>query len=945
MIGREFIEQRDADQLMGQLRNWERSVEDKYKHFVTDEHFDSVTRRSINMNRMLDALPQKERQRMILAYQHIVGLTDLQRDLKSDIVGATPQSFRDSGIGRFLKRPEAGRKTPVKLNIDPDLIQGPNAHPAAFIINRMTPQLDIEAGTLSTGANILRADYIQEVMNAPAPTIGKKVLIFDTETAGLTESSGIHQLSYATREIGAPVSMDNMQDLRFRTHQMQRGYIAGPGGTGAKSMQDVIADRLRTEGKTFANLEPGSGADFVRSMRPFLEQVKEADYIVGHNVQFDLDQIFRGSRLTAAYQEDTDGFKSFLDEVSDATLGKGKIRDTYTMSQQYMPDLGLSPEFMRIGKARTHSIENILLQTNLFDLVKQNIGGDDDAVRAALGLGGGSLHSADIDTFLTDTLFEGINQGSLRYGRGQGLGRTGIAQEMRQSILKSGALTPITNLADINLIDRGVFAQMLKSNDGIEIFDRKMNLADLRAMGDDAAYDYIRDNNILANFHVTPLEQEMMLTRGNITTNVKTMDEWTSIFSFGQYRDFSGMDRTGEGYLNRARTLFKRGVREAPDTFVELQENLARAGMPFANISEPERHFTHAISLAAADAPANNQLLRTLAKDRPVERELIDLTDDLGISRFFHYENSWMTRSGSNINLNAGLLREAGLLNPDDNIMLGYSAFQQTDGTKMFNLQYKMSEEQATGLANYMKLNRDNISNYFADNANIDEIIEALPRVATERGVGIGALHGRAAERAYEAVKSFNVGQVSDYATIPLRAGLMNYDDNGIIRTGAWVSDKFASPEFMDDYWGSMNLAKTRLEDLRKLGSEHPFMMGMMRNAHTKGEKQFVAKALRTYDSHIGKAPWALGAAAIAGVGYYFKQRHDEKSQYSDTIETQDFESRSYGPMGIEQQAQVYAMRQGVDPLKTAGVVKAQHNRRIGHTQMGNGKNMHLYGQ
>jgi hypothetical protein len=755
MIGKDWIQSRDGDTVMNELRAWEQKVEGRYFKLVADEH-PEVTKASINMGNMLNKMPKKVRDQLVREYESIIGLTHLSSMANADLISATDESAVNAGIGRIL-RVEEDRRSPMKLFIDEDM----RNHPLGFILNRMTPQLDRETGQMYASANILRADYIDEVMNADPLEVGKKAMIFDTETAGILETSGVRQIGFLEQEIGKKIDIGDVEDLHFRTHQMQRGWIAGKGGVATANMQDVIEHGLRDQGKAFANLTPGSGEDFANALRPFLEKLQSADYVIGHNIQFDLDQIFQGLRLTSVYQENTDGFRTFLDDVTSATLGQGKIRDTLIMAQHQLGPVELDPTLRRLGSASTHSIENLLLQTNLFDLVKQDIAGhltDPKAIEALvtekLGLSGGSLHSADIDTYVTSVLNESLRAETL--SATGSLGSTGVDALMRSSIYRSRALTPITKIANVDHLDRSIFGRMLETGRGIDFAEDGLDIGMLQKMGADQAYDFLSQNNVAAIFDITPLEQQMYLTRGDITTNVAKLNRWEQVFDFGRYREFSGVQATGEGWLNRAMTLFKRGIQPSTGEYSDFQAQMREAGMPFADISEPERMFTHAISLSAGDAPADNQLLRTLETFAPTERKILNATDDLGISRFFHYEHGFMTRSGRNINLHMGLLQDAGVLS--DETMFDYSAFKMADGEKMFNLQFKMTEDQALDVAAYIESNKEEVAKYFTDDANIDDIIEALPTVGSERGVGVGFLRGRAATRAYDMVESFNIG-------------------------------------------------------------------------------------------------------------------------------------------------------------------------------------------
>lgn len=939
----EFFAGFDSDEVEQNLRDWERKLDARYEALGTDEYFTTVTSKQLNVQSLLQALPSDERKRFMREYERIIGLKQISDQVSDDL----KQGDVPSHLGRKLATPKRGR-APVSLDIDPRFLDTEFPHPLAVILNNMTPQLDAETGELRASSNILRYDWMQEMANQSPLERGKTALIFDTETAGLHESSGIRQISWGQTEVNRwgyiGLARDQVEDVHFRTAQMPRGMIAGINGIATQNMEDVVGNSLGAKG--FANARPGEGADFAQSLRPFLEQLRDTDYVIGQNIAFDLNQVFKGLRLTKAYQENTNGIAQLVDEVTDATFGTGKIRDTLLMARKQLPGLGIADELSSANKLSAYSIENLMLKTNLFEYIMGRNQSSEENVRKLLGLDTNGLHSADVDTILTSYLYDALEEQELRPGD---LGFGGIRSTMRAGVIKSYGMTPITKITDASHVDRRIFERMLNEDGAIQLNNSVIDMDTLRGMGAEGAYNRLLKDDVAAKFDLTPLEQKMLLTRGDITTNTAPIDTWAGAYRFGKFQKYSGMNKSGEGFLNRAATLFKKGMHPGIDDFENLRKDLQRAGMPFANISEEEMWFTHGIALSADDATRGGHLWDALG---PVEQRMVGLTDDLGISRFEAYKRGYVTKSGRNINLNplliqdaeeAGVLR-ANLTNADELTMLDYSTFEY-EGKHFFNVQHSLDESEAEKLANYIRnLDEEDIARYFDPKVDIDRLTTLLPEVAKERGIGIANLEGRAATRAYNVVKSFNVGQVSDDAVIRLRAGLMSpVGTDRIVRTGAWISDKFPGSKFMDDYAESMKLASTRLEDLRTKGAERGFFDNMER-AKSLSSTKFIERTMDLMDVAKPYTPWAFGAAAVAGVGYYLGKRHQEKEQYRPTMDTQSYESRSYGPLDDIQNEQVFAMRQGLDPLKTAGVVGSQYNNRIGHTRMGPNKNSHLYG-
>ncbi len=954
MIDGDLYNQINPSDFMQSLRDWEEKVLGLYKGNIRDEHFIEVTSKSINMGSILNKLPADMRRALMSEYMGLIKLPHIQRAYEASLKGAGSSISDASGglIGQVLKKNDEGF-SPIRLAIDPD---DARYNPLAFILNQITPQLDIATGELKTGANVLRADYIEEMMSSMGKPIspGARMMVFDTETAGLLNTSGVHQLSWMSKDVGA-AGAPNIKDLRFRTSQMQRGWIAGKGGVATKSMQDVIEDGLSATGRAFANAEPGSGADFVRSLRPFLDEMKQADYIVGHNVQFDLDQILQGLRRTGAYLDDTDGFRAILDEVTDATLNQGKIRDTLLMARTALPGLELSPEFKKLGKASVFSIENLMLNSNLFDLVRQDLGSDQAVMDMfGFGQGSGSLHSADVDTYVTSVLFDSLNQKTLKQAA---LGTDRLSEMMRSSVKRSYGLTPISKIANVEHIDRRVFAKLMEAEGGIEFADDAVDLTSLKAQAgptSDEIYDYMIKHGVGAKFDVTPLEQEILLTQGNRKIADEMLGDWHSYFQFGKFRRFAGQEDVGGGFLNRGMTLFKRGIFPNIDQFEGLQDSLAKSGMPFANISLQERWFTHAVATAPTFSPKYDNLIKGLGD---VESRLVSTTDDLGISRFRAYESPFIARGGRNINMAPRLIEmaeEAGaitsrLTDPDKLTMFDYSIFEKPDGDKIFNLAHKMDETDAANFVDWMRERID-----LGDNAEFDEIFKNRSRVqdlldnfqeiATTRGVGIARLEGAAGEAAYEAIDSFNIGTSTDAAKIPLRAGFMGFDsDSGVLRTGAWVLDRFGDDAFRQEYKENLDLAGERLEDLIDVGRRKPWVLSTMKNIDSTKTSGGVEKLLRGYDNVAKHAKKGLIGAAVLGAGYYLTKKHIDKQEFAPTMEQMPYENQQYAPLSPESAMQLANMTRGVDPLMTTGVVSNEYAMRSRHTQMGNNRHASLY--
>src|SRR5688572_9302695 len=74
-------------------RDWEKKVRDIYRDTVVDEHYDTVTRHSINLQQILGALPQRTTERLMREYETKV------LDLPS-IVAGSPHLANRTGTQR-----------------------------------------------------------------------------------------------------------------------------------------------------------------------------------------------------------------------------------------------------------------------------------------------------------------------------------------------------------------------------------------------------------------------------------------------------------------------------------------------------------------------------------------------------------------------------------------------------------------------------------------------------------------------------------------------------------------------------------------------------------------------------------------------------------------------------------------------------------------------------
>lgn len=961
----------DDDHLLNGLTFWENKLQERFFEVSRLEPSKRIVKsKSLNMKELLDALPPKERKRFMAEYSEIIGFNKVIESgiLPSSVV--MPGTTKNNELRRF--------------SLDPNRLSGSGTSALETIYNRMHINVDPlspvdSVDRYSFGGNILRSDYLKELLesnkqmlpglNSGMGITGSNVVVFDTETAGILEESGVRQVS-ASKMLFDPnaktfSSPQKIFDRHFKTSRMQMGMIAENGVA-----DDFMSSHFENLGVRYANQKPFAGDDFVAGLRPFLDELKNADHIVGHNVQFDINQIFVGLQNTQAYQSDTSGFKGYLDEVMEASLRPGKVKDTLEMARAYMPDLKPSDVLLNQGKATAYSIENLLLSTNLADLVRGELG--DDEFKKAFGITSGSLHASDIDTTVTGYLLKFINSGQLQ--KGQLSSVDPVFSALKKSIISSYAPTPISNIANIGHIDKRVFSSLMREaatdpdnsylTAGRGFYGEKA-FSDLMSSGPDTLYAAMQklheETETPVTLKITPLEQEMELSRRGFET-ARDVTEADIVGSIGNWRDYAGQGKPYQGILNKFSTLFKHGERPSLESFSDLQDKLASHGVPFAGISMPERWFTGAMSMAATE-DKDQALWKSMSN---IEQTSALLGEDLGISRFKKAEQAYVSQSARNVTIPLEILREAetagviaktSISGGDDLGYMGYSAYKTESGRKRVALNYLFSgnEEdqlrQSQALHTWLvdRLQDDSamigdraFKSYFRDNPfTATDLGKALETSATS-GIQVASMEGRAGTIAYNMVESFQQGILADRSKIAMRAGFLSDDDN-IVRVGAWHLGRFGDDGFNKSYINDMQVAGKRLNDLEEIIKQRPRMTSALLEISKRGGdvESIVKQSVNAYEKVRSVGPKVALGAIAGGVVYSLYKRHRENSIYDETLQQQSYEGKSRGYID---ESMINYGKNNMDPLATAGTIRQLRDSRIGHTKMGPGKYSDIYG-
>ena len=226
------------------------------------------------------------------------------------------------------------------------------------------------------------------------------------------------------------------------------------------------------------------GINFVDESKKLLTEMLNVDHVSGHNVLFDLNMMRTTLNELDAFHAD-DSAKNLLRQVFEkVNTDQNYLIDTAETTRKYFTDLAeqlhpgqsdaivrqlLSPQsYAQInlgGSIAPVSVENIALNTNLFQLIEQNDQGLAEQITAQLQKGS---HVADTDVALQASIDRYQRSGELKFrheliidattGDITGTRPIGALSEFEQyamgKVLRSSALLPITNMADVQQASR-----------------------------------------------------------------------------------------------------------------------------------------------------------------------------------------------------------------------------------------------------------------------------------------------------------------------------------------------------------------------------------------------------------------------------------------------------------------------------------------------------------
>lgn len=325
---------------------------------------------------------------------------------------------------------------------------------------------------------------------------GQKILMFDTETTGVDIGSQVRSFSMREMTIGKngeiiyDIEQPLMKDLDvgFKSPKLFGYKVANLNG-GTQSLNEFIAGMEKFAGK---DMGPG-GQGFLDEATKFLNRLMEADKIAGHNINFDIkmitDTIAAQSGL-GDHKAAQEALSKFLDKINQGDYAVDTLTSTrmYLQNQvQEFVDKSADPDVIRRSNkfietlmaqdtlAKVHlggsssyaDVANIALNTNLFELIEK-----DGQAEELFGIIKKGSHIAETDVHLQSFIAKHVQSGqlkiralvedealdeSLRTGKAYVNPFSEFGDWARRVVSKSSAITPTTNIADVQHLHRTAF--------------------------------------------------------------------------------------------------------------------------------------------------------------------------------------------------------------------------------------------------------------------------------------------------------------------------------------------------------------------------------------------------------------------------------------------------------------------------------------------------------
>ena len=377
-------------------------------------------------------------------------------------------------------------------------------HPAQIALNRSILNFNsskMGMDSLSVGRrNILGSQRLRQLASRNVQDVfptssgrAMRVLTFDVETTGVYQGAQVRSMSAAgmmydpvTGKFSAPTVVDGM-NLAFESSHFGGRTVSNLNG-GAMNMTEFLAQAefgkkasaLRASGQLSDMGE--DGIKYLDSAEQYIRKMLQADAVAGHNVFFDIDMMIDTAQQQSGFNTHK-GIQSAINDLYDR-INKGNfLIDTLESTRAYLSNQveqavqasGLTDELEKSkrfvdslfsndylatihkgGNAAPFSVENIALNTNLFELIEKDGQAEELFDKIIKG-----SHIAETDVHLQSYVARYVQSGELKIWADAGAGaKSEFGDFARARTLQSQAITLTTNISDVNHISKTVLSHL-----------------------------------------------------------------------------------------------------------------------------------------------------------------------------------------------------------------------------------------------------------------------------------------------------------------------------------------------------------------------------------------------------------------------------------------------------------------------------------------------------
>jgi hypothetical protein len=326
-------------------------------------------------------------------------------------------------------------------------------------------------------------------------TEGQKVLTIDVETTGKSADSMVR--SFAAAEIekrsGIFTGPTTVINQGFASKKFN-GMVVPTLNEGTRTLNEFIAG-VEYSGAALGEM----GDNYLSEVNKLFERMLDADRVAGHNVMFDVDMLVRTAQAQEGYSSKittlASGRKVTASEMVDQLnerIGRGNFMvDTLESTRAYLQDAAreaisivsaqnredaflsnllseAAAENVKLGGAVKYAgVTEFVTNTNFFELIQNQPGSEAAEVIDKIFQGS---HIAETDVHLQSYIGKFLHEKAvtgelkLKVLAERNNETTELGNRLRERMLKSSAITPTTNIADINTVSQTVL-DYLKSTD------------------------------------------------------------------------------------------------------------------------------------------------------------------------------------------------------------------------------------------------------------------------------------------------------------------------------------------------------------------------------------------------------------------------------------------------------------------------------------------------